>query len=472
MSNLPEGWVETTLGDLGKWSSGGTPKSTVAEYYGGQIPWIRTGDLRHDVLIDVEGRITSEGLKNSSAKLFPAGTLLIAMYGATIGKTAVTTFEAATNQACAALLPIGVTANLIPFVWKYLISLEEAFNEIGQGGAQPNISQTIIKRHPIPLPPLAEQGRIVEKLDALSAQSAAANTALTRTETLITRYKAAVLASAVRGRMTNDWREANTIPTVSERLKNYSPPEQPRGGREASDTILDGVGGLALNIPERTLPTGWEWVPLNHLARQETGHTPSRSKPQYWDGGIPWIGIKDARLHHGGKIVHTLQTVTQLGLDNSASRLLPKGTVCLSRTASVGYVFIMGREMATSQDFVTWTCGDLLLPKYLMYALMGEGEEIRRFGKGTTHTTIYFPEVRAMHIALPPLEEQAEIVARIEAAFAQIETLARATAAARAALTQLDRALLTKAFQGKLVPQNPNDEPASELLARMKEAGS
>ena len=141
-------------------------------------------------------------------------------------------------------------------------------------------------------------------------------------------------------------------------------------------------------------PIGWEWVLLTDIARLETGHTPSREHPEYWDGDIPWIGIKDARIHHGRMIQETLQAVSELGLQNSAARLLPTGTVCLSRTASVGYALVMGKNMATSQDFVNWVCSEAILPSYLMYLFLAERESLDRFGKGTTHTTIYFPEVK------------------------------------------------------------------------------
>src|SRR5438874_10867961 len=95
-------------------------------------------------------------------------------------------------------------------------------------------------------------------------------------------------------------------------------------------------------------PPGWEWVRLQDVARLETGHTPSREHPEYWDGDIPWIGIKDATGSHGRTILDTFQHTNQLGIDNSSARLLPARTVCLSRTASVGYVVVMGRPMATS----------------------------------------------------------------------------------------------------------------------------
>ncbi len=469
MSGLPRGWVEATLGEIGEWSSGGTPSRARSDYYDGDIPWVKTGDLEDRVLLDTPEKITQAGLNNSSAKLFPPGTLLIAMYGATIGKTALLGVPAATNQACAAFLPSSYSEELIPFLWKFVFAKKAEFIAAGQGGAQPNISQALIKQFPILIPPLAEQKRIVAKLDALNAKSARARTELARIQTLVSRYKQAVLRSAFLGGMTSEWRARKVdLPAASDLIASTPTPPQPRGGRDATDRVIQGKAALAVNTPPRQAPPKWQWVPLNRIARQETGHTPSRSHPEWWEGNIPWIGIKDAGAHHGMVIEETIQTTNEEGLANSAARLLPAGTVCLSRTASVGYVTIMGKPMATSQDFVTWTCTGALVPRFLMYALMAEGDDIREFGKGTTHTTIYFPEVRAMQICLAPLEEQHEIVRRIEAAFARIDRLAKEAKRALELVGRLDEAILAKAFRGELVPQDENDEPAEHLLARIR----
>lgn len=183
---------------------------------------------------------------------------------------------------------------------------------------------------------------------------------------------------------------------------------------------------------------------------------------------MPWIGIRDAGKSHGKVIYETIQTITREGLANSSARILPKDTVCLSRTASVGYVTIMGLPMATSQDFATWSCTEALDPFYLMYALMAEGDNIREFGRGTTHTTIYFPEIRAFNICLAPLAEQKEIVRRIESAFRWIDRISLEVSRANKLIGQLDRTLLSLAFRGKLVAQNPTDEPAQDLLQRFE----
>lgn len=173
------------------------------------------------------------------------------------------------------------------------------------------------------------------------------------------------------------------------------------GGREATKGVIPGRIALSVGRPSLPEPTGFRWTELASVARLESGHTPSRAKSEYWGGDIPWIGIRDATGNHGKVISNTSERVTQLGLDNSSARLLPAGTVCLSRTASVGFVVATGRPMATSQDFVNWVCGPKLNGSYLRYVLMLEQDSVRRFAHGTTHQTMYYPEAKALHALLP-----------------------------------------------------------------------
>jgi type I restriction enzyme S subunit len=320
----------------------------------------------------------------------------------------------------------------------------------------PKINQEALYRIPTPIPPQIEQRRIASGLNASFEHSERAREELSRIPRLVARYKQAILTAAFRGKLTENWRVTRSAPIepASSLVKRTAPPIQPRGGREASKQVIEGVAALSVNNPGTPVPPGWTRIPLIRIARQETGHTPSRSHPEWWGGDIPWIGIKDANAHHGRVINETLQTTNAEGLANSSARLLPAGTVCLSRTASVGYVVMMGRGMATSQDFVTWTCSEAVLPKFLMYALMAEGDEIRRFGKGSTHTTIYFPEVRALQICLPPIDEQHEIVGRIEAAFKRVDRSFTGAIRAKSLLDRLNDATLAKAFRGELVPRD------------------
>jgi type I restriction enzyme S subunit len=246
------------------------------------------------------------------------------------------------------------------------------------------------------------------------------------------------------------------------------------GGRKATDAIISGRYVVSVGNPNSPLPPGWTWVLLSDIAELGTGHTPSRKHPEYWDGRIPWIGIRDASRHHGGVILDTAQHVTKLGLANSAARLLPKDTVCLSRTASIGYVVMMGKPMATSQDFVTWTCGDRLDPSYLVRALIAEGEDIRRFGEGSTHTTIYFPEIKALHLGLPPLKEQQRIVAKIESLSAKSKRASDQLDHIPRLVEKYKQAILAAAFRGDLTrewrAQNPTDVWTEKQLEKLEQS--
>src|SRR5262245_12449832 len=139
------------------------------------------------------------------------------------------------------------------------------------------------------------------------------------------------------------------------------------GGRPAIEGVIPGRFALSVGNPGGPTPDGWTWTLLSSVARLETGHTPSRQHPEYWDGDIPWIGIKDATRNHGRTLTDTSQHTNELGIAKSSARLLPANTVCLSRTASVGYVVVMGRPMATSQDFVNWVCSSALDHRFLKY---------------------------------------------------------------------------------------------------------
>jgi restriction endonuclease S subunit len=245
------------------------------------------------------------------------------------------------------------------------------------------------------------------------------------------------------------------------------------GGRAASDRITPGRCIISVGNPASALPSGWAWTLLSDLADLGTGHTPSRKHPEYWDGDIPWVGIRDAGAHHGGMIYETMQHVTKLGLANSSARLLPKDTVCLSRTASVGYVVIMGKSMATSQDFVTWSCGHLLDPYFLARALVAEGDEIRRFGEGSTHTTIYFPEVKAFYIGLPPIREQHRIVAKVDRLSAKSHRVFEHLNHIPRLVEKYKQAILAAAYEGKLVGNiKAPTLPIREMIASLDQGWS
>lgn len=157
------------------------------------------------------------------------------------------------------------------------------------------------------------------------------------------------------------------------------------------------------------IPADWDLVTLTKVAKLESGHTPDRKKPTYWDGNIPWISLQDADALTKVIISESAETIGSLGLANSSARMLPAGTVVLQRTANVGLASVMGREMCTSQHFANWICGNKLDPYYLQQVFRHMSREWGRLVAGSVLPDIYMGTFKALQILLPPLAEQKKI---------------------------------------------------------------
>jgi type I restriction enzyme S subunit len=263
-----------------------------------------------------------------------------------------------------------------------------------------------LMRARIPLPSLSNQSGIADRLDEAMNEVAAARRALAQQRDEVTKLTAAA--------------------------------------------VKDALGGLAIAAAEHHLARDPGWVLLSDIARLETGHTPSRRHPEWWGGDVPWIALPDIRALDGKAATKTGERTNESGLANSSARLLPEGTVVLSRTASVGFVTVMHVPMATSQDFVNWVPGERLRSWYLAYALISARDYIRGLADGAIHKTIYMPTLKGLRIRLPGLEEQDRALARINQAGANLQEAVQALTRQTAALDALVPSLLNAAFQGKL----------------------
>ena len=276
-------------------------------------------------------------------------------------------------------------------------------------GQLPRISIDDIESVELDLPPLSEQRRIArrlaEQMESIQRARAAAVERLAAAQTLPAAYLREVFGSA--------------------------PP----------------FSALVLRPSEPTRP-GWRWHLLTDLARLATGHTPSRREPRWWGGDVRWLQLPDIRAVDGRRVFETSEQTNELGIANSAAVLLPAGTVCMSRTASVGFVTIMGRDMATSQDFVNWVCGADLDPEFLMYLILRCRREIRELGSGATHHTIYFETVQNLSICVPAIDEQKGFVAELARRLSGTELIAAALREQVCDIDALPAALLREAFEG------------------------
>ncbi len=195
------------------------------------------------------------------------------------------------------------------------------------------------------------------------------------------------------------------------------------------------------------LPSHWPLVPLRYVAELGTGHTPDRTKPEYWvDCDIPWVTAADLsnRPSDFEPLAQTAQHVSAIGVANSAAVVHPTGTVMFCRTASVGLLTVIGRPMATTQAFVTWSPGPQLLSRYLLYVLSAMRPELFRIAYGSTHLTIYMPDLEALRVPLPPREEQRRIVDFLDE---QVSHLDRLIAARIKQSALLDERLMARLEQ-------------------------
>ena len=425
LASLPTGWTTKALSRVFEMiGSGHTPPSDNPAYYDGNCLWVTTGELREVGISETSKKITSDALNAFPAlRIYPVGTLLIAMYGATIGRLGWLEAPAAVNQACCALArPASADAR---YVFYCFIAGQEALLLLSSGGGQPNVSQEKLRAFRIPQPPLPEQAYIasfldreIGKIDALVAEQE-------RLIALLKEKRQTVISQAV--------------------TKGMNP------NVKMKDSDAEWLGEV---------PAHWSVRKLKSISRLETGHTPSRQHPEYWveeECVIPWFTLADVgylRDDRNIEIECTEQKISALGMENSAARLLPPDSVILSRTASVGFSGITTIALAVSQDFAVWICGGKLLSRYLLLCLRAMRTEFRRLMMGSTHQTIYMPDIEAFRIPLPGLDEQTDIVMAVAASVGAIDSLVEDSESAMALLRERRAALISAAVTGKIDVRN------------------
>jgi type I restriction enzyme S subunit len=454
---------------------------------------VKTGELDDGVIHTTEETVTPAGIMNSSAKIFPAGTLLIAMYGATIGKLALLGIPAATNQACAALLPDGDVGDLIPYVFLYLRGKRGVLKAMGQGGAQPNLSQGLLKDFPIDLPPLAEQRRIVAKLEDLLAGTRRAKEALDAVPLLLEKLRQSILGAAFRGDLTGDWRAKNPDVEVAEKLLARVRTERRKKWQEAELAKMKAKGKPPTDarwkdryadpepvdaaLPE--LPDAWAWASLESLSFLVGGLTKGQKrKGTERLRAVPYLRV--ANVQRGHLDLSEVKEIEATEQEIEELQLQP-GDVLLNEGGDrdkLGRGWIWSGELPEcihqNHVFRARPVSRELEPAYLSgYANTFGQAFFVDAGKQTTNlASVSMSKVRRFPVALPPADEQREIVRVVGELLAGVARQRDDVDAAAVLLERLEAAALAKAFRGELVPQDPNDEPADVMLARVGAASA
>ena len=396
---VPEGWMWTTLGVIGTWQSGGTPSRSNKSYYGGNIPWLKTGDLNDGYITHIPEFITEEAVVNSSAKLNPVGSVLIAMYGATIGKLGILTFPATTNQACCACIEYDAIDPM--FLFYFLLSQRTAFIAKGGGGAQPNISKEIIVKTYIPLPPFLEQQRIVAEIERWFSLIDIIENGKNDLQNIIKQTKNKILDLAIHGKLVSQ--DPNDEPAI-ELLKRINPGFTPCDNGHYTN-----------------LPKGWAICKLSDLCRIENGF--AFSSNDYKSHGIPLVRISN--------ITHNTIDITDCvyveGITDNKFKI-SKGDLLIAMSgATTGK---MGVYLFDEIAYLNQRVGNIkilnkssLFPDYRNIYMQSKVDEILKIAYGGAQPNISASVIGNFDFPLPPYKEQIRIVETVQRIFDQLDTI-------------------------------------------------
>ena len=429
---IPQGWEWCRMGSIGDWGAGATPTKGNPDYYGGSILWLRTGELNNGVVYDSEIKVTEKALQECSLRMNRIGDVLIAMYGATIGKVAIVGKELTTNQACCACTPFGIYNYYLFF---FLLGSQIDFIKKGEGGAQPNISREKLVSHLMPIPPLVEQHRIVEKIQYLFPLVEKYSDSKIVQDKLNSEIKdklrKSILQEAIQGKLVPQIAEEGTAHELLEQIKAEKLKLVKEGKLKKyalNDSVIfrgddnkywekngKSVACIGDKIPFG-IPTTWRWVRHNQLFEISGGSQPPKSQfidnPKY--GYVRLYQIRDYGPNPMPVYIPK----------EKANKMTKEGDIILARYgASLGKVFWAkdGAYNVAMARVIPLFESALVNKQYLFlfyhssiyqYLIKDHSRSAQAGFNKDDLTDLFFP--------LPPLKEQQRIVAQIEKLFEQL----------------------------------------------------
>lgn len=412
--DIPESWKWVKVGNVGSWSSGATPSRTNSAYYGGIIPWLKTGDLNDGFIKKIPEFITDLALEKTSVRLNPVGSVLMAMYGATIGKLGILDISATTNQACCACIPYEGIHN--KYLFYYLMSMRRSYIGMAEGGAQPNISKEKIVNSLIPLPPLAEQKRIVAKIEELLPLIGRYAVAYEKLEQFNAKFpedmKKSILQYAIQGKLVEQRPEEGT----GEELYQQIQAEKQHLIAEKKIKKEKPLPEIAENEIPFDIPESWKWVRLNNIA--ESIVDCPHSTPKYLDMETEYCTI-DTNCIDGKGDITKWRYVDADTYTARIARLTPqKDDIVYTREGSICRAAILpeGPKVCLGQRVMLIRSANGVFPQFIRRLLMSP-MVIRKLteqqkGIGAKHVNV--SDVCNLILPLPPLAEQERIVAKLE----------------------------------------------------------
>lgn len=388
------------------WASGGTPKASEKEYYeNGNIPWLVIGDLNDGVVAKSQTKITEAGLNNSSAKMIPPNTLLVAMYGS-IGKLGITGVSCCTNQAIAFAKELHSVST--KYMFYYMAMMKSTLISLGKGGTQKNISQSVLKSLDVIVPPLEEQSRIVARIDELFSELDKAVDTLKTTKEQLAVYRQAVLKDA--------------FDNAQAMCERFTPIEE------------------LLVTDRKGMSTG----PFGTMLK----------KHEHKTTGVPMLGIENidsGKFIDGNKIFVTPEKAAEL-----KSFALKSGDIIISRSGTVGELCVVpprmeGSLLSTNLMRVSLDC-QKVLPEYFIYLFQSKGivlDQVKELCKGSTRIFLNQTILKQIQFPIPNVHEQLQIINTIESRLTFCDNIEKTVDAALAQADAMRQSILKQAFEGK-----------------------
>jgi len=461
---LPDGWVWTTLGEITEPS-----KEKVNPQGIQRTPYIGLEHIERNT-----GRLLIFGYSDevrSTKAVFQRGDLLYGKLRPYLNKVHIADFDGVCSTDIL-VFPKSPHISNRCLLYRLLSSDFVRYANLNVSGVQhPRTNFKILSNFPLALPPAAEQRRIVAEIETQFTRLDAGVAALERAQANLRRYKASVLKTACEGRL---------VPTEAELARaegrDYEPADQllvcilaercarwetEHPGKRYKEPALPDTEGL----PE--LPEGWVWASLPQLGELNRGkskHRP-RNNERLFGGPYPFIQTGEIRQAEGTIATYS-QTYSEFGL--AQSRLWPKGTLCITIAANIAETAILGFDGCFPDSVVGFIPEDGVDVRFVEYFIRTAKQDLERYAPATAQKNINLRTLRGVAVPLPPLAEQRRIVEEVERRLSVVAALEASVEASLARARRLRQAVLKQAFEGRLVEQDPSDEPASVLLERIK----
>ena len=459
--DLPDGWEWCYLNDIGNWGAGATPSRSNSKYYNGEIPWFKSGELSSDFISDSEEKITELALQECSLRDNKAGDVLIAMYGATIGKTSILNVRGTTNQAVCACTPYSGISNI------YLLTVLKAYKRIfigmGAGGAQPNISREKLIATVFALPPKAEQNRIICKVDELMSLcdqlEQQSLSSLDAHQQLVETLLATLTDSQDTKELSDNWARISqyfgTLFTteasidalkqtilqlaVMGKLVPQDPDDEPasellkRIEQEKAELVKQGKIKKQKPLPPVSdeekpfeLPQGWEWCRIIEIAQVGTGATPSRDNPDYWETPeFNWVTSGETSLPF---IFNTAEKISGKAVKETNVSIYSPGTLIIAmygQGKTRGQITELCISAGTNQ-----ACAAIQLFNtneyhrcYIKLFFEKSYKDLRELAAGGAQPNLNLAKVSNTLVPIPPLSEQIKITCKVEELIKVCDTL-------------------------------------------------